>query len=91
MWKRAENPCSSKKSVSTGGVGKSGGLSTGRKIVHIYPSTFHNLVWMSYSYLALMLVVMSLMISAFSGSVLTRLSMRFKALRTVLWSRPLNS
>lgn len=37
-----------------------------------------------YSYLALMLVVISLMISAFSGSVLTRPSIRFRALRTVL-------
>ena len=43
-----------------------------------------------YSYLALILVVMSLTISAFRGSFFTRSSMRFRALSTVVWSR-LNS
>ena len=40
-----------------------------------------------HSYRLLMLVVMSLMISAFSGSFLTRASIRDRELSTVLWSR----
>ena len=91
MWKTVPKPWRSKENPSTGGVDEFEAFSTEEKIIHISPQTFHNLVLRIYSYRALMLVVMSLMISAFSGSVLTSPSMRFRALRTVLWSRPLNS
>lgn len=84
MWKTKKKTWGSKKTASTGGVEKKEEFSTEAGFLHIAPQRVHNFLWSSHSYRALMLVVMSLMISAFSGSVLTSPSMRFRALRTVL-------
>ena len=84
MWKDGQRPCGCKDGASTGGVEEKEAFSTGAGYLHIAPQRVHNFLWKTHSYRALILVVISLMISAFSGSVFTESSMRFRALRTVL-------
>ncbi len=90
MWKDGADPWGCRESGPTGGVEGIGGFSTGAFFIHISPQRSHKRMWRTragdalYSYLALMLVVMSLTISAFSGSFFTRASIRLRALRTVL-------
>lgn len=106
MWKEGANSRGSKETSSTGGVEKTGALSTGagkkksypQKGGHIpqisvdnFPSSARGIGGPLYSYRMLMLAVMSLMISAFSGSVLIRSSTRSMEWSTVVWSRPSNS
>ena len=45
MWKDWEKPCGSKKNLATGVVEEIGAFSTGGKIIHISPLTFHIGMW----------------------------------------------